>query len=164
MQLLQRSLELDIWEKETYHIFLSIPHKNEINTSPFIQKLNSLEKKVVVPKVKSKGLLEHFLLTRETRIETNSWGVPEPISGITINPKVIDVVFVPLLIFDLDGYRVGYGGGYYDTFLSECETGVITVGLSLFEPIEKIEDVYIGDVPLDFVVCPEKVYRFNPRL
>lgn len=163
LQLLEQSLKLAIWDKRLYHIFLSIPDKNEINTDPFIQKLYSLEKKVAVPKIKGKGLLEHYLLTSETEIKTNTWGVPEPISGKLIDPKEIDVVFVPLLIFDLSGFRVGYGGGYYDTFLGDCNPNVITVGLSLFDPVEAIEDLYHGDIPLNYVICPETVYEFNPR-
>jgi len=163
LQLLQQSLALPIWDNYTYHIFLTIPNQNEINTGPFIDRLYQLKKKVVVPKIKAKGLLEHYLLTPQSKIEANTWGVPEPISGALIDPKVIEVVFVPLLIFDLSGYRVGYGGGYYDTFLNECNPNVITVGLSLFEPVAEIEDIYHGDIPLNYVVCPEKIYGFNPR-
>ena len=158
--LLQQSLALPIWDKSTYHVFLSIPNKNEIDTTPFIEKINYLKKKIVVPKIIGKGKLEHYLLTPQTPVETNAWGIPEPMSGQLIAPEVIDVVFVPLLVFDLRGYRVGYGGGYYDTFLNECNPKIISVGLSLFDPVEEITDVYPGDIPLSFVVCPEKVYEF----
>ena len=86
--------------------------------------------------------MEHILLTDSTRIVCNSWKIPEPSEGIVFDPKLLEVVFVPLLICDLKGQRVGYGQGYYDRFLSQCKPEVIKIGLSLFDPIEAITDIY----------------------
>jgi len=65
------------------------------------------------------------------------------------------------LAFDEKGNRIGYGKGFYDRFLNECKKDVIKVGLSFFEATTTIEDTNANDIPLDFCVTPEKIYRFN---
>ena len=104
--------------------------------------------------------LEHYLLSDQTLLKENDYGIPEPLSGIKINPSEIDVVFLPLLVFDRQGHRVGYGKGYYDRFLAECRKETIKVGISFFEPIDKIEDIDKNDIAMDFVVTPNQVFSF----
>jgi 5-formyltetrahydrofolate cyclo-ligase len=82
------------------------------------------------------------------------------LSNDYILPENIDVIVVPLLCFDKAGHRVGFGKGYYDRFLNRCSKKVKTIGLSYFEPVEKITDVEFTDVALDVVITPKKVYRF----
>ena len=53
-------------------------------------------------------------------IEENKWKIPEPLNGIVFDIKQLDVVFVPLVVFDLLGHRIGYGNGFYDRFLAQC--------------------------------------------
>ena len=154
-----KALELPIWSKEYYHIFLPITSKQEIDTINLLSILQGKDKYVIVPKVR-KDTLAHYLLTDTTKFKNNSWGVPEPIDGIQIDPNKIDVVFIPLLAFDRKGQRVGYGKGYYDTFLASCRPDVIKVGLSFFKAEELITDVFPGDIPLDYCVTPQKNYSF----
>jgi 5-formyltetrahydrofolate cyclo-ligase len=67
---------------------------------------------------------------------------------------------VPLLAFDPKGYRVGFGRGYYDKYLSLCKPDVIKIGLSYFEPVEVIDDVQDFDVPLSYCITTDNVYAF----
>ncbi|MFD0799083.1 5-formyltetrahydrofolate cyclo-ligase [Maribacter chungangensis] len=154
-------LSLPIWQFDYYHLFLSITKKKEINTSAILSILQGKDKHVVVPKVIGTEDLQHFLLTDSTKFTLSSWDVPEPLNGITISPTKLDVVFVPLLAFDTNGNRVGYGKGFYDGFLSQCRNDVIKVGLSFFEAEEKITDVHDADVKLDYCVTPNTVYSFG---
>lgn len=154
-----KALELPIWSKDYFHLFLPITSKQEIDTINLLSILQGKGKHVIVPKVRQ-DTLEHYLLTDTTKFKNNSWGVPEPIDGIQIDPKKIDVVFIPLLAFDRKGHRVGYGKGYYDTFLANCRPDVLKVGLSFFEAEELISDVFGGDIPLNYCVTPKKNYSF----
>jgi 5-formyltetrahydrofolate cyclo-ligase len=104
--------------------------------------------------------MQHFVLDEHTRFETNNWGIPEPISGIEVAPSVIDMIIVPLLIFDLFGYRVGYGKGFYDRFFSSCNVDVQRVGLSFFDPIDVIADKNEYDVQLTQAITPDHIYHF----
>ena len=70
------------------------------------------------------------------------------------------MVFVPLLVFDQQGHRVGYGMGYYDRFLVQCSETTLKVGLSFFDPVSKIEDIKTHDIALDFALTPEGIFTF----
>ncbi len=154
-------LQIPIWDFFYFHIFLSIEEQKEIDTLPLITLLQGKDKNVVVPKVSGENSLENYLLTDSTPFKKNEWGIPEPIDGIVIPEEKIDVVFIPLLAFDEAGNRVGYGKGFYDTFLAKCRKETVKIGLSFFEAEpELISDVNKNDVPLDYCITPEKVYAF----
>lgn len=161
LEIANQLLELPIWNYSYYHLFLTISEKKEVNTEFILHILQGKDKHVVVSKSDFKsGRLSNYLLTDSTVIRKNSWGIPEPVSGIEIQPSAIEVVFVPLLAFDQRGNRIGYGKGFYDRFLSECTGEVIKVGLSFFPPEEHIEATS-QDVPLDYCVTPQKIYNFK---
>ena len=160
LNIANRCLQLPVWNHQFFHIFLSIPHRNEVDTSFLLTVLQGKDKDIAVPKVSGKGELVHYLLTDATEFRDSRWGIPEPVSGIQVNPEQIDVVFLPLLAFDSNGYRVGYGGGFYDRFLAKCREDVVKVGLSFFEPVEEISDRLPLDIPMDYCVTPEKIYSF----
>lgn len=147
------------------HTFLPIARQNEVDTWPIIRRIrqNFPNVEVAVPVTDTTvNQLIHFMLTPETPLVENRWGIPEPDSGScsAIGSEQIDVVLVPLLAFDKQGHRVGYGKGYYDRFLAECRPDCLKVGLSLFEPVEQIADTEPTDMLLDACVTPERVYFF----
>ncbi len=113
----------------------------------------------VIPGTKE---MEHFLLTPKTKLIQNRWKIPEPDpeTSLKIEPQTLDAVFIPLLAFDNKGFRVGYGGGYYDRFLVQCRPDVIKIGLSFFEAIGQIDDLDSFDVAMNYCVTPFGVIQF----
>jgi 5-formyltetrahydrofolate cyclo-ligase len=103
--------------------------------------------------------LDVFIVGDETEFELDEYGIAEPIGGIKINPKDIQVIFVPLLAFDEKGYRVGYGRGYYDKYIKLCSPNVIKVGFSFFDAIE-IDDINEFDEKLDYCITPNRIHTF----
>ncbi len=161
-----RLLELPIWNKQYFHVFLSIDEHFEVDTEYILHILAGKDKDVLISKsdFTSREMI-HYLLTDGTKIKKNKYNIPEPIDGPEASGKVpdskIDVVFVPLLAFDKNGHRVGYGKGFYDRFLSKCKPNVITVGLSFFEIEDEITDINPNDFALDYCVTPKIVYQFK---
>ncbi|WP_452597037.1 5-formyltetrahydrofolate cyclo-ligase [Pontimicrobium sp. MEBiC01747] len=154
-------LTLDIWNFSFYHIFLSIETLKEINTDYILNILSGKDKNIVISKCNFNTYeLTNYLLTDATSIKLNTFNIPEPVDGIEINDSKIDVVFVPLLAFDIMGNRVGYGKGFYDKFLSNCKPETLKIGLSFFEAETIIEGLNEADIPLNFCVTPKKIYRF----
>lgn len=142
------------------HTFLPIIKQNEINTFLLIERLQTEfpQVQIVVPKsIPDTYQMEHFLYNKEALVE-NKWGIPEPVFGELIPPKKLSLVLVPLLIFDKVGNRVGYGKGFYDRFLQECNSDVIKVGLCIEEAIEAIDDLNEFDVKLDYCITPNGLY------
>lgn len=104
--------------------------------------------------------MEAYAIYEETVYTTNNYGITEPANGRRIDPEEIDLVFVPMLICDREGFRAGYGKGFYDRYLARCRPEVLKVGFSYFEPVEKIVDTQAFDVSLNYCVTPANIYEF----
>jgi len=153
-------IDLNIWDKDIYHVYLSMESKNEVDTNDILSFLLNKNKRVIVPKMLNKNLI-HFEIDQNTKFIKNKLGIEEPVSKVSIDTSLIEIIIVPLLVFDKNGHRVGYGGGFYDRFMSNIKDDVIKVGLSLFGPIDEISDINDNDIPLNFVVTPTRTYNFN---
>lgn len=161
LSIANQCLKLDIWSFENYHIFMPIKSKKEVNTEYLLHILQGMDKNIIVPKSDfNRFKMNNILLTDNTKFEINTYGIPEPTNGISINSNQIQVVFVPLLAFDLSGNRIGYGKGFYDRFFEDCNTKTLKVGLSFFEAESNNLPHNSCDIPLDYCVTPEELYVF----
>jgi 5-formyltetrahydrofolate cyclo-ligase len=138
-------------------VFLPIERFVEIETSPLLEIEDA---RIGLPIVQPEGEMKHILFESQEQIEISDWGIPEPTHGQEVEADFFDFVFVPLLAFDKNGYRVGYGKGFYDRFLAKCKTDCVFIGLSFFESIESIEDLNEFDAPLNYCISPQRVYKF----
>jgi len=114
-----------------------IPMGNEIDIRPLLAKLVANKITVVTPKTLKNRQLEHLVLDSLEHLESGVYGTSHPKNGIVFN-GALDLVIVPGLAFDSENYRLGYGGGYYDTFLAEHPTA-FTVGIAY--PFQHINSV-----------------------
>lgn len=153
-----------VWDKpiRTVHLYRPILAKKEIDPHPFLDPLRTLFPDLikVVPRMSSLQNLEHIIWEETTLFSTNDWGIAEPLEGTSIPSEDIDLVFVPCLIFDQGGTRVGYGKGFYDRFLAGCRPDVIKVGMCLFDAISPLEDATDFDIPLSIGITPSQLYEF----
>ena len=160
-----RMLQLDVWEKTYFHLFLTIEEQNEVETEFVLQILAGYDKEIVVAKSNFQTLeMTNYLLTDNTKFQKNEYNIYEPVDGIEVPNAKIEVIFVPLLAYDKKGNRVGYGKGFYDNFLSKCNDEVIKIGLSFFEPEEMIDDVSPTDIRLNYCVTPMTHHDFREIL
>lgn len=151
---------------KTLHTFLPQLGSREIDTFFIIESFRiafptmRIAAPYIIPGTRE---MEHFLVTPFTHLVVNQWKIPEPdpVSSEKVRPEEIDIVLVPLLAFDPKGYRVGYGGGYYDRFLPQTRPDCIKMGLSLFEEVDEIQDVDEYDIPLDACITPTRTYDFK---
>lgn len=161
LSIANRLLSLDIWEKTYFHLFLTIEEQKEVDTEFILQVLAGKDKEIVVSKSDFETReMTHYLLTDNTKFRKNEYNIFEPVDGLEVPVSKIDVVFVPLLVFDKNGNRVGYGKGFYDNFLDKCREDVIKIGLSFFEPEESIDDVSATDIRLNYCVTPFGINNF----
>ncbi len=157
--------KFDAWlskneQLDHFHLFFPIDRFNEVNTF-YIKDLLERKGKVLYTAqvVKDSLDLETLKLPKDATFFLDEWGIPVPQESLMVSPAKIRVVFVPLLAYDQKGNRVGFGKGYYDSFLSKLSPDVLKIGLSFFEPEgEIIPEAH--DVPLSLCITPEKVLMF----
>ena len=142
---------------------MPILNKNEINTKIIIQRLFSETDCTVITSKSDFNTLEmkHYIINDQTQFQGDNYGIPTPINAEEINSFEIDWIIVPLICFDSKGFRVGYGKGFYDRFIVRCRSDIKIIGLSIFNPIEKISDKNEFDKPLDYCITPNNVYHFK---
>jgi 5-formyltetrahydrofolate cyclo-ligase len=163
-KLLAQFALLDFSSVKTIHLFLPIAEKKEPDTFLFIDwlGLRHPEIKIIVPKADfDTALMTHHEYSGKGDLEKNLYDILEPQQSV-LHTGYLDLVLVPLLAFDRRGYRVGYGKGFYDRFLTGIKTQKI--GLSFFGPSDEIEDVDEHDVRLDLCITPEHTYAFHKQI
>ncbi|RKO71370.1 5-formyltetrahydrofolate cyclo-ligase [Sphingobacterium puteale] len=161
--LLLQFQKIDLTAVKFMHVFLPIEKYHEPDTYSIINYVNEFFSNIVLVVSRSNFSdysMQHYILDSQTVFEKNEWGILEPVSGEEVSPLLIDFIIVPLLAFDLDGHRVGYGKGFYDRFFALCAAEAQRVGLSFFDPIERIADRNEHDVMLTKAITPYHIYSF----
>jgi 5-formyltetrahydrofolate cyclo-ligase len=146
------------------HLYLPIEKNKEPNTNFILKTLFQRFKKIkiIVPVANFEtNEMSHHEVNEGTFYEENKYGIPEPLNENNVAVDSIDCVLLPLLTFDKKGNRIGYGGGYYDRFLSEVRPDCLKIGLSFFEPTEVEFNIETTDIPLDFCITPNNIWSFS---
>lgn len=132
---------------KTVHTF--IPMANEVGILPFINWMLTEGMKVVCPKSLPKRNLENRVLTSLHQLENGMYGTQHPASPQVYSGSY-DLIIVPGLAFDRQGYRMGYGAGYYDTFLAQHQQAhAVGVGypFQLFDAVPtEPHDVLLNEI------------------
>ena len=124
--LTQRLLSSAAYQKaQVIATYLSMPH--EVSTAAFIKQAQLDSKRVLVPKTYGQGRMI-FVDYDESHLQKSSFGLLEPMSEEAVEKTEIDLIHVPGVVFNSQGFRIGYGGGYYDRYLDDYEgTSVSTI-------------------------------------
>ncbi|MCS5490572.1 5-formyltetrahydrofolate cyclo-ligase [Algoriphagus limi] len=145
---------------KSVHLYFPIKRQGEVNTFPMLHWFWENDWRVFGSIIDEEtGTMVSVRIPPNTHFFEDSWGIPIPQGVERASGEKFDLILVPLLAYDLEGWRIGFGKGYYDQFLSSLDFNPVKVGLSFFEPEEKLEHEP-HDIPLDFCITPEKVIRF----
>lgn len=146
---------------EHFHLFFPIAKLTEVNTFYIKDLLESQGKILYTSQVtKEGGQLDTLRLPSGATFFIDEWGIPVPQESLRIAPTKVQVVLVPLLAYDKKGNRLGFGKGYYDTFLGSLPPSVIKIGLSFFSP-EEVLPVEPHDIPLNYCISPKQIWAFT---
>ena len=133
------------------------PFQAEFDPRPLIDWLIVEGSAVALPAVvDKKGPLEYRAWRPGDRLVDGVWNIPIPESRRTVVPQA---VLAPLVGFDRDCYRLGYGGGYFDRTLAALKPRPWAIGVG-FE-MSQLETIYPQDfdIPMDLVVTEASVRR-----
>ena len=131
------------------------PYNYEINPMKILEKFEKKNYQISLPKIKKKFQMDFFQWSIKEPFSINKYGIPEPISNKIIHPNIL---LVPLVAFDKDLNRIGYGGGFYDRYIKKIKKNkkIITIGLAFsFQKVKKVP-INKYDFKLDYIVTEKK--------
>ncbi|MDM5249206.1 5-formyltetrahydrofolate cyclo-ligase [Lysinibacillus sp. G4S2] len=143
---------------EANTIGITISNKPEVDTIHLIEELWQLGKKVAIPKCNPKTReMSFYAIESFDQLETVYMHLREPIPEKSefIDANEMDVILVPGVVFDMFGYRVGYGGGYYDRYVINYRKGKL-ISLLFDEQLYEQVPTDVHDCPVDIIVTPTK--------
>lgn len=143
-------------DKESFFVYFSFG--SEADTHALCKALLAAGKRVYLPRVEGQDIVAVPYFGDEGALIENKYGIAEP-TGEAFEGD-IDVCVTPLLAVNERGYRLGYGGGYYDRYFA-AHPDIIKAGVGFYlqmtdEPFEEE-----GDVPLDIYICEKGIYTFG---
>lgn len=137
-------------------IFCYVGTRREVNTLPILNHALAAGKRVCVPKCISKGLMEAYEIHGEGDLETGQYGIYEPKSTcVRIPPENIHLAIVPCMTCSMDGSRLGYGGGYYDRYLTGTDFPKIILCREALAEEEIPTDNH--DIRMDVVITENRI-------
>ena len=128
---------------------------DDLNILEFFEKKNY---NILLPIIKKNNKMEFFKWTKNDPLKINKYGIPEPVSSKLYYP---DILLVPLVGYDNDLNRLGYGGGFYDRYIEKIEKIKKIVKIGLAFSYQKIKSVPINkyDKKLDFIVTEKEILK-----
>ncbi|OEH92924.1 5-formyltetrahydrofolate cyclo-ligase [Bacillus solimangrovi] len=153
--------EQSVW-LEAKTIGLTVPMPREVNTRIIMEQAWKQDKQVATPKcIPSQRKMDFRQIESESDLEQSYAGLYEPIPEKTlrIEKNEIDLLIVPGLCFDQSGYRLGFGGGYFDRYLEGFRNHTVALAFDFqvlsYIPTEKY------DLNVDFLITNKGVQQFE---
>jgi len=136
------------------------PSNYEISDLHILELLDKKDYEISLPIIKKNNQMDFFKWSYNDPLKLNKYGIPEPISSKIFYP---DILLVPLVGYDNDLNRLGYGGGYYDRYIERIEKikKIIKIGLAF--SYQKLKNVPINqyDKKLDFIITEKKILKWE---
>ena len=131
------------------------PYNYEIDAVQILEKFERYNYHICLPKIKKNFDMDFFYWSAKEPLCINQYGIPEPISNKVEYP---DIILVPLVAYDRNFNRIGYGGGYYDRYFKKIKKmkKVVTIGLA--HSCQKVKEIPIDkyDIKLDFIITEKQ--------
>lgn len=162
-QRIMRKLFSTIEYKKAKNILFYISFNNEVDTCRMVSEA-LCNKKIIVPitdKKNKKLILSELKCFND--LGKGCYGILEPKKGKikNFNKNKIELIIVPGVVFDAEGYRIGYGHGYYDRFLKKINRNIPLIGLAYdFQVVEKVPRES-HDIPVNVIITDKKMIRVN---
>ncbi len=147
------------WWQEARVIALYAARNNEVDLSALISDAWHRGCTVALPRVCGEGLMQMHQCDPKSSYELNHWGIKEPLaSSPCIGPQSIDLIMMPSIAVDARGYRLGYGGGYYDRFLAKAPQALRCTCVMDCQCVVELSNEE-HDIPAHWVVTPSGIWH-----
>ena len=132
------------------------PYNYEVDAIPILKRLEKHNYQLSLPKIKKNSQMDFFRWSLKDPLDINRYGIPEPVSGVIKYP---DILLLPLVAYDKDLNRIGYGGGFYDRYIERLKKKkkILLIGLAYsFQKVKKIP-IKKYDIKLDFIITNKEI-------
>lgn len=151
-----RFVELpEVGEAEAVMVFSSFG--SEVPTGPLVERLRARGIVVALPRIEGADLVAVPYVPGDP-VRATAFGAFEPVAPDVLDPAALDVIGVPGVAFDLQGRRIGYGGGYYDRFLRGLRTCSVAVAFGL-QVVDRPLPAGNFDLPVRAIVTEDETIR-----
>ena len=123
----------------------------EANIMPILEKFEKIKYVISLPKISKNHSMNFFTWSINSPLSINKYGIPEPVTNKIVYP---DILLVPLVAYDKNCNRIGYGGGFYDRYIKKIKKikKILTIGIAFsYQRVEKIP-IEKNDIKLDFII------------
>jgi len=134
------------------------PINYEIDDLDILRKLELKKYKISLPVISKKNHMDFYTWSFKNTLQVNQYGIPEPSKKKLVYP---DILLIPLVAFDNRRFRLGYGGGFYDRYITRIKNKkkFITIGLAFdFQKVKRLP-INKFDKKLDIVLTNKKIYK-----
>ncbi|MEZ0536143.1 5-formyltetrahydrofolate cyclo-ligase [Caldicellulosiruptoraceae bacterium PP1] len=144
--------------KQINNIFIYLNLVNEVDTKHIINYFLIQKINVYVPKIIDNKEMVAIKIDKDTEYKKNSLKINEPLEGIQISPEKLDLCIIPIVGFDENCNRLGFGRGYYDRFLKRTPMSCLRIGLAY--EVQKCKAIPIEkhDITLDCIITEKRIY------
>ena len=146
------------FKKRLIKVAIYYPSNFELNVLKLLEFNKILSKNILLPVIEKNNHMNFFLWKKGNVLFVNKFGILEPSKT---QAKVPDVMLVPILAFDKNKYRLGYGKGFYDRYLNKYLKrfkNILTVGVAFsFQRHHKLP-LNRNDVKLDFIITEKGIF------
>lgn len=156
--LIQNRLYLQPFYQNAKTVMVYLSYQSEPDTLRMVAQMLQDHKTLCAPVCGENGHMESFRFDCFDVLSPSHMGILEPPKAEIVFPDQIDLIFVPGCAFNDSGYRIGYGGGYYDRYLPR--TTATTCGL-FYEALKQDFTPEQTDVPLDYIITEHTLYHFQ---
>lgn len=134
---------------------------SEVDTGPILEQLADRGARVALPRIREREI-EPVTYRPGDPVTVAAFGALEPSAGEELEAAEVDVVLTPGVAFDREGFRVGYGGGFYDRFFRRIREDAFRVAIGFAVQVEPAVPHGLADLPVDALVTEDGVIR-RPR-
>ncbi len=134
------------------------PYNYEIDVIKILEKLEKLNYLITLPKIKKNFQMNFFRWSVKDPLSINEYGIPEPVTNKSEYP---DILLVPIVAYDKNLNRVGYGGGFYDRYINKINRRKKTIKIGLAYSFQEVKKISTNkyDMKLDFIVTEKGFFE-----
>ena len=147
------------FKKKIIKVALYYPSNFELNVLKILEHRNFSNQEILLPVTDKNNLMNFFSWKKNEVLHVGEFGILEPIKSI---PKIPDLILVPILAFDRNKYRLGYGKGFYDRYLNRYLKkfkNIFTVGIAFSFQRHDNLPVSQKDVKLDYILTEKGIFK-----